>query len=89
MPGGDLFTGLTSQMDLSIEEKNCYMKQLVNGVQYLHSMGVCHRDIKPENLLLDEAGRILKIADFGVAEVFKVAWETKPHKVKGVCGSGK
>jgi serine/threonine protein kinase len=23
----------------------------------------------------------------GVSEVFKVCWETKPHNLKGICGS--
>ena len=34
-----------------------YFRQLVDGVEYCHSNGVCHRDLKPENLLLDDAVR--------------------------------
>jgi serine/threonine protein kinase len=37
-------------------------------LSYLHSKKIVHRDVKTENMLLD-AGRTLKIADFGVARV--------------------
>ena len=33
-----------------------FLRQLVEGTQYLHSRGVAHRDLKPENLLLDVEG---------------------------------
>ncbi|KAK5112745.1 hypothetical protein LTR62_003843 [Meristemomyces frigidus] len=53
----------------SIEDKNCMFKQLMRGVDFLHSRGIAHRDLKSENLLLDKDG-CLKIADFGTSEVF-------------------
>ena len=46
------------------------MRELVNGLEYVHSKGIIHRDLKPENLLVDEKG-IVKIADFGVAHQLK------------------
>lgn len=66
-------------------EINCCFKQLLNGVQYLHSVGVAHRDIKPENLLL--SGNCLKITDFGVSDVVQMTWEKKRHLSEGVYGS--
>lgn len=65
MPGGDLYTLLASGSLNEPDEIACLFKQLMNGVAYLHSVGVAHRDLKPENLLLDAEARILKITDFG------------------------
>ncbi|KAF8966530.1 serine/threonine-protein kinase HAL4/sat4 [Entomortierella lignicola] len=83
--GGDLYNAI-KQGHMSRVEIDCCFKQLLNGVAYLHSMGVAHRDIKPENLLLDSKGR-LKITDFGVSDVFRMCWEKAPHLSKGLCGS--
>ncbi|KAF1985347.1 Pkinase-domain-containing protein, partial [Aulographum hederae CBS 113979] len=57
------------QSHYKLEDRMCFFKQLVRGVDYLHSHGIAHRDIKLENLLMDKDGR-LKITDFGVSEVF-------------------
>ncbi|XP_022905395.2 serine/threonine-protein kinase STK11 [Onthophagus taurus] len=44
-----------------------YFTQLIDGLEYLHSMRIVHKDIKPGNLLLTLEGD-LKISDLGVAE---------------------
>lgn len=43
-----------------------YSLELLEGLAYLHQLGVVHRDIKPENILLDCNG-IIKYVDFGAA----------------------
>jgi len=41
------------------------IRQVCQGLSYLHANNVIHRDIKPENILV--AGDTVKIADFGWA----------------------
>lgn len=84
--GGDLYTLVLAAGKLEVSEADCYFKQLMRGVEYMHEMGVAHRDLKPENLLLTTHGA-LKITDFGNGECFRMAWETDPHMVSGLCGS--
>lgn len=84
--GGDIYTRVRTAGKLAPEEANCYFKQLMRGIEYLHRTGVAHRDLKPDNLLLTQRGAV-KIADFGNAECFQLAWEDKPRETKGLCGS--
>ncbi len=56
-PGGDLYAAI-KKGGMSSGEVECSFKQILRGIQYLHSMGVAHRDIKPENLLLDGRGHV-------------------------------
>jgi protein-serine/threonine kinase len=96
--GGDLFDVLYDSPDgLDPLEANCFFKQLMRGVQYLHSVGVAHRDLKPENLLLTSYGCI-KITDFGCAFCFQGTSldnegnqldddDKKVHLIRGLVGS--
>lgn len=84
--GGDLFSVIVAAGKLEYAEADCFFKQLIRGVVYMHEMGVTHRDLKPENLLLTTQG-VLKITDFGNGECFKMAWENDIQFSEGVCGS--
>ena len=42
------------------------LKQIVEGVHYLHQNQIIHRDIKPSNIFILENG-IVKIGDFSVS----------------------
>jgi len=57
-----------------------YFRQLVEGLEYLHSEGVFHLDLKPGNLLLGQDYR-LKITDFDLSyqkdDVFMIGYGTK------------
>lgn len=84
--GGDLYTLIIAAGKLEYAEADCFFKQLIRGVNYMHDMGVAHRDLKPENLLLTQQG-VLKITDFGNGECFKMAWEEEIQLSEGICGS--
>jgi serine/threonine protein kinase len=64
-----LYTLTQGGCRLSVERAECYFKQAVRGVEYLHSTGIAHRDINPENLLVAVDGTI-KITDFSHAGRF-------------------
>ncbi|EIE92172.1 hypothetical protein G6F46_004412 [Rhizopus delemar] len=81
----DLFNIVMSGM-MSREEIACCWRQLLNGVDYLQSVGIAHRDIKLDNLVLDHMG-ILKIIDFGCSTVYKYPFETTMTMTRGIFGS--
>lgn len=56
---GHLFGQLKKHHRLEERDVKKYVKQTVEGVNYIHSKGYIHRDIKPENLLLQFVTRHL------------------------------
>lgn len=59
---------------MSREEVACCFMQILEGVVYLHGMGLAHRDLKLDNVVVNEHG-IMKIIDFGSACVFQYPFE--------------
>lgn len=55
-------------------QANYYFKQLVDGLEYLHSLNIIHNDIKPGNLLIT-CDNTLKICDFSISAELKVFHE--------------
>ena len=69
-PGGDLFSYLDYHGGcLTDWHSRAISRQIVLGIQYMHSISIAHRDIKPENVLVmqtDFGGRVV-LTDFGFA----------------------
>lgn len=66
-PYGDFFDFVMSQR-VHIDSKlaRTYFRQLIEGIEYLHMVGVAHLDLKLDNLLLGN-NYTLKIGDFDQA----------------------
>lgn len=83
--GGDLYSLVFLRGSLEVAEADCFFKQMMRGVDYLHKTGIAHRDLKPENMVLTRQG-VVKIADFGESERFRVA-DVDVAMVGGVQGA--
>ena len=68
-PEGDLFSSITEHGHYvgNDELARRVFLQLLDAVDYCHSLGIYHRDLKPENVLVTERGTSVKLADFGLA----------------------
>ena len=49
------------------------MRQIIQGIGYLHECGIIHRDLKPENILIETSAEsqdfTIKITDFGLSKL--------------------
>ncbi|XP_035860412.1 striated muscle preferentially expressed protein kinase isoform X2 [Sander lucioperca] len=61
----DRFTRKSTVMESDV--RSC-IRQLIEGVDYLHHLNIIHLDIKPDNILMaDSLGDQIRICDFGNA----------------------
>uniref|UniRef100_A0AAY3ZVG1 non-specific serine/threonine protein kinase n=1 Tax=Denticeps clupeoides TaxID=299321 RepID=A0AAY3ZVG1_9TELE len=78
--GGELFDFLAEKESLTEEEATQFLKQILDGVQYLHSKRIAHFDLKPENIMLldkNVPNPRIKLIDFGIAHQIKDGNEFK------------
>lgn len=54
---------------LDEQEASCIMRQILEGLEYIHELDMVHRDLKPQNILMNSFELLegaVKIADFGL-----------------------
>ncbi|XP_016405347.1 cyclin-dependent kinase 6-like [Sinocyclocheilus rhinocerous] len=63
------FLSKVSEKGLARDKIKDVMRQLLSGLDFLHTNTVIHRDLKPDNVLVSSRGEV-KIADFGLARIY-------------------
>lgn len=69
--GGELFDRIVEKGSYTEQDAARVIQDVLEAVDYLHSLGIVHRDLKPENLLYDtpdDDARIM-ISDFGLSKM--------------------
>jgi serine/threonine protein kinase len=82
MKGGELFDYILEKGRLDVRESLTFVGQLVDALLHCHDHDICHRDLKPENILLNETKTLVKLADFGLAQLMPM-----DHTLSTSCGS--
>ena len=79
--GSDLFDYIVEHDKLANNDAARIFKQIVQAVEYLHSVSIAHRDLKPQNVMIDKDKHI-KLIDFGFCGVVN-----DDTKMNSFCGS--
>lgn len=69
LTGGALFERVVSEdFEFTEADSSVFIKQILQGLNYLHKNNIAHLDLKPENIVcINRSSMDLKIIDFGVA----------------------
>ncbi|XP_077348224.1 myosin light chain kinase family member 4 isoform X2 [Lithobates pipiens] len=79
--GGELFDRIIDEKcNLSEVDTILFIKQICEGIQYMHQMYIIHLDLKPENIMcVSREDYQIKIIDFGLARRYKPREKLKVH----------
>ena len=96
VPGGLLKKLFKRTKALSENEVRSVIKNILEGVGYIHERGYMHRDLKPENILLCESPSThqpgneqinIKIVDFGLSVEHKNGPVSLQHQIDDKVGT--
>lgn len=84
--GGELFDRIIKEEFFSEQVAAKVFKQILQALNYCHSMNIVHRDLKPENFLFvsNDPNADLKIIDFGLSKIMEGG---KLHRMKTRAGT--
>ncbi|PWA28340.1 hypothetical protein CCH79_00018895, partial [Gambusia affinis] len=71
--GGELFDFIAEKENLLECEAIEFLKQILEGLKFMHKNNIAHFDLKPENIMLSDKGSPhpnIKLIDFGLAHHF-------------------
>ncbi|XP_070841388.1 death-associated protein kinase 2 [Chaetodon trifascialis] len=71
--GGELFDFIAEKENLLESEAIEFMKQILEGLRFMHRKNIAHFDLKPENIMLSDkvsSHPNIKLIDFGLAHHF-------------------
>ncbi|XP_039306923.1 titin isoform X3 [Solenopsis invicta] len=71
--GGELFERVVAD-DFTLTERDSilFMRQICQGVEYMHQNKIVHLDLKPENIMCHtRTSHRIKLIDFGLARILK------------------
>nr|XP_014989155.2 serine/threonine-protein kinase 17A isoform X2 [Macaca mulatta] len=79
--GGEIFDQCVADREEAFKEKDVQrlMRQILEGVHFLHTHDVVHLDLKPQNILLTSESPLgdIKIVDFGLSRILKNSEELR------------
>ena len=86
VPCGSLASVITEYGALREPVVRRYLRQILQGLKYLHSNRVVHRDVKGGNVLVNEFG-VAKLADFGCSRRMGEGGTLEESRVQSMKGT--
>lgn len=87
-PGGDLLAMI--RLDQAMPETACrrFARDILHGLQFIHSRGYIYGDLKPSNILVNEYGTLL-LCDFGLSKKVMTEDEYAKQSADAASANGK